>query len=102
MDFKSLINVYTIEAGSVMGATSQKYKLFICCSTLEAKGCWLLNYQNLRFSAHVMYFQTWLYKNAYRNEAGGVVGAILHESIKLLCIIKHKNVMHAHVALQKL
>ena len=43
----------TIDAGSVMGATSENYKLSSYCSTLEAKGCCFLNYQNLRFSVHL-------------------------------------------------
>ena len=36
-DFKILINVCTIEAGGVVGATPQNYsyKLSICCSTPE-------------------------------------------------------------------
>ena len=38
----------------------------------------------------------------YRNEAGGVVGAIPHESMRLFYFIKHKNDMHAHAALHKL
>ena len=31
--------MYIVEAGGVVGATPQRYKLFICCSIPETKAC---------------------------------------------------------------
>ena len=42
-----------IEAGGVVGATLQKYKLSVCCSTPEAMAYLLFSYQNLSFRAHL-------------------------------------------------
>ena len=54
MEFlKMLINVCIIEAGGVVGATPQKYKLSIYCSTPEAMAYLLFSYQNLNFRAHL-------------------------------------------------
>ena len=48
-----LINVMIIEVGGVMGATPQKYMLFICCNTQEAIAYLDFIAQNLKGLGHI-------------------------------------------------
>ena len=65
-----------------MGATPQRYKLFVCCSIPESKGCLIFEFVSIRFRAHVATFHKFLkmaiiyIKMHYRNKAVGVVGTI--------------------------
>ena len=43
-----------------MGATPQRYKLFICCSIPESKACLIFEFVSTRFRARVATFDRFL------------------------------------------
>ena len=77
-----LINVCIIEAESMVGATPQKHnKLSICCRTLEAIACLDFKRSKSKIYDTLNELLKMVKVNAYRSEAGDVVGTIPHKSI---------------------
>ena len=84
----------------MLGAFPRRHKLFLCCNTQKPYSypVRLMNYQNLRFRAHLMNLWKWLY-NKMHTELKQEVWLV--QSLMRVWA-PHKSDMHAPAALQKL